>query len=84
MSFLEWYDTALSNPHLQSQLLVGMDVGFGGLGFRVWGFRVKGLGFWVWGLGFRVWGFRVLGLGFGGLGFSIASPSILLLSSVIQ
>ena len=32
-----------------------------GLGFRVQGFRVWGLGFGVWGLGFRVWGlgFRV-------------------------
>ena len=32
-----------------------------GLGFRVWGFEVWGLGFRVWGLGFRVQGlgFRV-------------------------
>ena len=46
------------------------------MGFRVWGFRVEGLGFslnppnpngilGVWGLG--VWGFR--GLGLRGLGF---------------
>ena len=37
-------------------------MGFGILGFRVWGL---GFGVWVWGLGFRVWG---LGLGFGVLG----------------
>jgi len=39
--------------------------GHKGLGFRVWKFRVWGLGFRVQGLGFRVQGsgFRVQGLG---------------------
>ena len=40
---------------------VAPSLGFGDLGFGVWG-----LGFGVWGLGFRVWG-----LGFGGLGFGV-------------
>ena len=53
-------------------------LGFGVLGFRVWGsgfrhlclgFRVWGFGFRVEGLGFRVWGFGVWGSGFGDLGF---------------
>jgi hypothetical protein len=48
-------------------------LGFGILGFGVWGlgFGVWGLGFWVWGLGFGVWGLRfgVWGLGFGVWGF---------------
>ena len=61
-------------------------MGFGVLGFGVWGsgFRVQGSGFGVWSLGFGVWGlgfrveglgsrFRVQGLGFGvwGLGFGV-------------
>ena len=42
-------------------------MGFGGLGFRVWGFGGLGFG----GLGFRVWGFRFGGLGFRVWGFRV-------------
>ena len=44
------------------------------MGFRVSGFRVKGLGFRVWGLGFRDFGLRVSGVSFSGRCFQPDSP----------